>query len=380
MIYFARCTVLRKLSINNHFSNTSDMSVTLFDPIKIGNIELRNRVIMAPLTRKRATRDNVPTPIMETYYRQRSGAGLIISEATNISEEAIGYHDTPGIFTGEQVNKWKKITGGVQDEGGQIYLQMWHTGRHSHPKLLPGGKWPLGPSAIGESGEVNTPEGHFPAVVPKAMTTEDIDRTVNDYRNAAQNALKAGFDGVEIHGANGYLPHQFLMQSSNHRDDEYGGSFANRFRFLRRIIEEVSDACGPEKTGLRLSPVFTRRDMEDPDNIELFEYVVKEVDDYNLAYLHLTEPMSKGPLVEQWTGRIAPHFRKFYNGKLMICGGYDHEKAQKVLAEGHADMVVFGRLFISNPDLVERFRKGLDLKPWDEDTFYEGGEKGYVDY
>lgn len=356
------------------------MDATLFNNLQVGDIMLPNRIVMAPLTRKRAERNNDPTPIMEKYYRQRASAGLIISEATNISPEAVGYHDTPGIYTRDQVEGWKKITGAVHKEGGKIFLQLWHTGRHSHPHLLPEGKWPLAPSAIAENGEVNTPLGYFPAVIPLEMTEEDIDRTVDDYGRAAANALKAGFDGVEIHGANGYLPHQFLMSGSNNRTDEYGGSFRNRARFLFRIIERVIEECGPGRTGLRLSPVFTKRDMWDPDPVSLFEFVIEEVNRYGLAYLHLTEPMGKGDLVKEWTGRVAPHYRQFFKGHLMICGGYDFEKAEKVIREGHADLVAFGRPFISNPDLVERFRKGLDLTPWDEDTFYQGGEKGYTDY
>lgn len=352
----------------------------LFSSFKAGSIDLHNRVIMAPLTRKRATIHNVPTPVMIQYYRQRSTAGLIISEATNISAEAVGYHNTPGIFTDEQVKAWTEITSAVHLEGGKIVMQLWHTGRHSHPKLLPRGKWPVAPSAINEDGLVNTPEGHLPTVVPKAMTKKDIERTIGDYRRAAGNALKASFDGVEIHGANGYLPHQFLMESTNKREDEYGGSYENRARFLFRILDEVVDECGAKKTGLRLSPVFLKRGIWDPDPISLFEYVIRETNRYGLAYLHLTEPMGRIDGYRDWTGKVAPHFRKIYEGPLMICGDYTLEKAEAVLEKGDADLVAFGRPFISNPNLVERFINGSELTPWDENTFYQGGEKGYVDY
>jgi N-ethylmaleimide reductase len=352
----------------------------LFESIRIGKTELANRIVMAPLTRKRATRDNIPTAIMIKYYRQRSSAGLIISEATNISPEAVGYFDTPGIFNETQVEAWKRITGAVHDEGGKIFMQLWHTGRHSHPTMLPGGQKPLAPSAVNEDGLVNTPEGHLPTVVPMAMTKEDIERTIGDYKRAAANALKAGFDGVEIHGANGYLPHQFLMESTNKRTDEYGGDPVNRARFLFRVIREVLDECGPDQTALRLSPIFMKRSIWDPDPISLFEFVIKELNNYDLAYLHLTEPAGQVVDYAGWTGRIAPHFRKIYEGQLMICGGYDRQKASEVVEKGYADLVAFGRPYISNPNLVERFKKAIELTPWDEDTFYEGGERGYIDY
>jgi N-ethylmaleimide reductase len=352
----------------------------LLDPITVGKIKLSNRVIMAPLTRKRSTDDHIPVEIMQEYYRQRAGAGLIISEATNISPNAVGYANTPGIWTNQQVKEWMKITDAVHRSGGRVFLQLWHVGRHSHPVLLAKGLKPVAPSALADGAPINTPNGYLPSYVPEPLTPKGISDTVNEYRIAAKNAIDAGFDGVEVHGANSYLIHQFLMDGSNKRTDEYGGSLDNRMRFLHEVIDAVVSEIGSDRTGLRLSPGYAMNGMRDSDRLRLFESVISSINNYNLAFLHLTESSKMPDDTDEWIDDTAKHFRKFYNGKLIICGGFDLEKANRVIEEGSADMVAFGRLYISNPDLAERFRDGSPLNPWDQDTFYEGGEKGYTDY
>ena len=352
-------------------------SPDLLRPYHSGGLDLPNRVVMAPLTRKRATADLLPVPIMETYYRQRAGAGLIISEATNISPHAVGYANTPGVYSEEQVIRWRAITDGVHRSGGRIFLQLWHTGRISHPELQPDHALPVAPSAIAIRGSISTPEGLKPFPVPRALKEEEIAGITEQYALAAANAIKAGFDGVEIHGANGYLPHQFLLSGSNRRTDRYGGSIGNRCRFLMEVTEAVVREVGNSLTGLRLSPAFEKHDMHDDDRLSLFEYLVTELNRFDLCYLHLTEPLSTRP---EDIPEVARHFRPLFNNTLITCGGYDKQKAENALAMGIADLVAFGRPYISNPDLTERFKNGSPLRPWDENTFYKGGEKGYIDY
>lgn len=357
----------------------TDPKKMLFSPFHLGPVPLQNRIAMAPLTRKRATENHVPVPMMAEYYRQRAGAGLIISEATNISEEGVGYTYTPGIWSPGQVEAWKPVTEAVHQAGGKIYCQLWHCGRHSHSSMQPGGRLPLAPSAIADKGNVGTLKGYRPFEVPRAMTHEDILRTVSDYAGATRNAREAGFDGVEIHAANGYLIHQFLMQSSNIRRDEYGGSFENRSRFMFQVLEAVLEAWDPGHVGIRLSPSYYKYGMFDKQAVELFEYVIDRLNDHPMAYLHLTEPYFPIPPEHaHLLANVTAHFRKIYRGILLSCGNHTLESALETLDRDLADVIVFGKPFISNPDLVDKFRKGIPLTPWDTGTFYEGGEKGYL--
>jgi N-ethylmaleimide reductase len=319
--------------------------------------------------------------MMEEYYRQRAGAGLIISEGTNISQEGVGYPYTPGIWNDAQVEAWKPVTEAVHKAGGHIFCQLWHCGRHSHSSMQPGGMPPLGPSPIPDGGQVGTLKGYQPAETPRAMAEADIERTIDDYARAAIHAREAGFDGVEIHAANGYLIHQFLMQSSNERKDEYGGSFENRSRFLFRVLEAVISAWDGDHTGLRLSPSYYKYGMSDPNTVTLFEYVIKRLNDYHFLYLHLTEPYF--PIPEDFSHlleAVAPHFRKIYQGTLLSCGNHTRESAMEFIDNDIADMVVFGKAFISNPDLVRRLKDDIPWTPWDTRTFYTRGAEGYIDY
>lgn len=355
----------------------------LLGPLKIGKILLKNRVIMAPLTRRRATDDHIPTTIMKTYYEQRSSAGLIIAEATNISRQAVGYMNSPGIFTDYQVEAWKPITEAVHKRGGVIFLQLWHVGRVSHPFLQPHGILPVSASAIKAQGLINTPEGQQEMVSPRALQTDEIKNVILDYSVASQKAIEAGFDGIEIHGANGYLPDQFLHDGSNKRVDQYGGSIENRCRFVLEIVEACSRVIGSEKVGIRLSPSGIFKDMADSNPVALYEYLIKRLNEFNLAYLHLMEPyvaLEPAEKYKQYLKVVTPYFRQLYKGVLITNVNFDFESGNKIIEQGHADAVAFGKLFISNPDLVERFRKGAPLNPWDTDTFYYGEEKGYTDY
>jgi len=355
----------------------------LLTPVKVGRYQLRNRIVMAPLTRRRATDSHVPTDIMKIYYEQRASAGLIIAEAANISLQANGYMNCPGIYTNEQIDAWKLVTKAVHDKGGLIFLQLWHVGRISHPLLQPNGQLPVSASAIKAVGTQKTPEGQKEMVTPRALETNEIPGIINDFRNAAENAIKAGFDGVEIHGANGYLLDQFLHDSSNIRTDDYGGSMENRARLMMEVTESCCKAIGSDRVGIRLSPSGIYKDMFDSNPVELFEYVISELNEYQLAYLHLLEPLVALEPEEKYNNYlkiITPYFRKFYKGTLITNCGFNFDTGNKTIKNGDADLVAFGKLYISNPDLVERFATNAPLSPWDTDTFYYGGEKGYIDY
>jgi len=355
----------------------------LLKPIRLGRYNLKNRVVMAPLTRRRATDNLVPVDIMRIYYEQRASAGLIISEATNISPQALGYMNSPGIFATEQIEAWQPVTKAVHQRGVVIFLQLWHVGRVSHPSLHPNQKLPISASAVAAIGEINTPQGHQKMIVPRALETYEIPTIVNDYKKATLNAIEAGFDGVEVHGANGYLPNQFLLNGSNLRKDEYGGSIKNRSRFMLEIVETCSKAIGSDRVGIRLSPSGANQGIFDSNVVEVYEYLIDKLNDYNLAYLHLMEayaPLEPAEKYKDYLKVVTPHFRKFFNGPLMTNVGFDFDSANKSIQSGDADMIAFGKLFISNPDLVERFEKGAKLNKWDKDTFYYGGEKGYIDY
>lgn len=355
----------------------------LLRPINIGKYQLKNRVIMAPLTRRRATNDHIPTEMMAEHYKQRASAGLIIAEATNISEQAVGYMNSPGIYNDKQVLAWKKVTNAVHESGGLVFLQLWHVGRVSHQLVQEGGILPVAPSAIKCTGEVLTPQGRKNHETPRALETNEIPGIVKDYETAAINAIKAGFDGVEIHGANGYLPDQFLHNGSNRRTDQYGGSIQNRSRFIMEIVDACCKAIGSEKLGIRLSPNGNYKDVFDSDPVALYDYLINELNDYNLAYLHIMEsysPMVPAEKYEKYLKVVTPHYRKIYKGNLITNVNFDFDSGNKIIKEGNADMVAFGKAFISNPDLVERFKTGASISPWEESTFYHGGEKGYIDY
>lgn len=347
------------------------------------NINLKNRVVMAPMTRSRAVNDeNKPTDELQgLYYEQRASAGLIITEGSQVSERAVGYVNTPGIHTKAQVEGWKKVTKRVHDKGGKIFIQLWHVGRMSHPDFHDG-ELPLSSSAINPNEQSYTPDGFKDTVTPKEMTKEDIKTTVEDFKNAAKNAVEAGFDGVEIHSSNGYLFHQFFNGTSNKRTDEYGGSHENKARFFFEVLDAIKEVIPEEKIGARFNPslngVFGM--TMDEDTIPTFEYIIKKLNDYNLAYIHLSEPFTDVSDIPYAVTEIAKHFRPLYNGTLMINAGFDQDSGNEVIASGNADLVAFGKPYISNPDLVERFEKGLELADWDKDTFYTPGKEGYTDY
>lgn len=352
----------------------------LLTPIIVGSLNLPNRMIMAPLTRRRAAAGNIPTELMSIYYAQRATAGLIISEATPISPQAIGYNNLPGIFTKEQVEGWQKITAAVHDKGGRIFMQLWHVGRLLHSLFQPGHALPVAPSAISAGDSINTPEGQRPMEVPRALETGEIAGIVEDYRKAAENALEAGFDGVEIHGANAYLIDQFLHSSSNLRNDAYGGSIENRSRFALEVVQAVCSVWGCQRVGIRLSPSNVRNGMDDTSPAGLFSYLIKKLDALNLAYLHLVEPMLPLDEYPHMIREVARYFRPVWKGPLITAGNYDQEKGEAALRDGIADLVAYGRLFISNPDLPARFAQKASLTQPDVSTFYAGGEKGYIDY
>lgn len=360
---------------------------TLFDPTTVGDLRLANRIVMAPLTRNRAP-DAIPTPLMAEYYAQRASAGLLITEATAITQQGQGYADVPGLYGIEQLDGWKRVTQAVHDAGGKIVVQLWHVGRVSHTDLQPHFAKPVAPSAIRAHTKTVLIKDGVPTFVetsePRALDPEEIPGIVMDYRHAALNAIAAGFDGVEIHAANGYLIDQFLKTGSNHRRDDYGGSIANRARFLLEVARAVTEAVGGGRTGIRLSPVTPANDAVDADPQPLFEHVVRKLAPLNLAYLHLIEGATGGPrdLPERpfdYAALKAGYHAAGGQGAWMVNNGYDLALAQQALADG-ADLVAFGKAFIANPDLVARLRTGGPFNEPDRSTFYGGGDKGYTDY
>jgi N-ethylmaleimide reductase len=362
----------------------------LFQPVRLGRYNLRHRMIMAPLTRSRARQPgNVPSPLNACYYAQRASAALIISEATQVSMQGQGYAWTPGIHSPEQVEGWRLVTDAVHDAGGLIFLQLWHVGRISHPSLQPDGMLPVAPSAIRPSGEafVENENGEgalVPFVTPRALQIEEMPYLVRQYFRGARNALTAGFDGVEIHAANGYLLEQFIDSSTNRRDDRYGGTVENRVRLLTEVVETVTEVWGPDRVGVRLSPLSTFNDISDDDPETTFGHVAGQLSDYRLAYLHIVNPamaaLEKGAEPDARALRMLDLIRQRYRGTLMIAGGFDRDTAEAWLEQGKADLIAFGRKFLANPDLPERFRSGAPLNAEDPTTFYGGGAKGYTDY
>lgn len=343
----------------------------LFDPLQLGAVTLKNRIVMAPLTRSRSGADRVPNDLMATYYRQRAGAGLIISEATSVMPMGVGYADTPGIWSDAQVEGWKKVTKAVHDAGGTIFLQLWHVGRISAPLFLDG-RTPVAPSAIRPDGHVSLVRPKQEYVTPHALTIDEIQEVVEAYRTGAENALKAGFDGVEIHGANGYLIDQFLQDSTNRREDEYGGTIANRTRFLNQIADAVIGVWGADRVGLHLSPRADAHDMGDSDPQALFTQIARDMAERDIAFLCLREYVAEDSLL--------PQIRDAFGGPVIANEGMTPELARKLIAEGRADAVAFGRDFIATPDLVSRIRDGLPLNAHEPETFYRGGAEGYTDY
>jgi N-ethylmaleimide reductase len=352
----------------------------LLTPVKLGDYQLKNRVVMAPMTRDRADNAELaPTQLHAEYYAQRAGAGLIVTEGSQISRQGVGYINTPGIHSAAQVAGWKQVTDAVHARGGRIFLQLWHVGAVSHPDFH-GGALPVSASAFNPGAKVFTPSFEQKDTVPaRELSTSEVQQVVQDFAQGAKNAIAAGFDGVEIHGANGYLVQQFLRDSSNHRTDQYGGSIENRARFLFEVVGAVVKAVGAGKTGIRLSPTNSYNNPPDSDSQALYDYVIGKLNDYHLAYLHLRDaagPVSGNNQVADVTG----HYRKLYKGTLITNTGYDRDKGNQAVSSGRADLVAYGVPFISNPDLVERFASGAELAKADGATFYSPGPKGYTDY
>lgn len=349
-------------------------SLILTESFTKGRLEFKNRVFMAPLTRSRATQQ-IPTDLMADYYEQRATAGLIFTEASQVSPQGVGYISTPGIHNHEQVEGWKKVTHKVHGQGGKIYLQLWHVGRASHPDFH-AGALPVAPSAIGFSGKSFTFSGPKDVLTPRALELHEIKGIINDFQNSAQLAKDAGFDGVEIHGANGYLPAQFLEDGSNKRTDEYGGNYANRARFLLELTQAVMDVWGADRVSVRISPNNPFNGMNDSNPEETYLYLVGQLEKLQVGMLHLVEPIQLPDGIKP----LASEIRNRYTGILVLNSGYTLQTAEEAISEGRADAISFGSAFIANPDLPERFTKGFPLTTPDPTTFYGGAEKGYTDY
>jgi N-ethylmaleimide reductase len=351
---------------------------TLFSPYTLGDIALNNRLALAPMTRSRALEGNVTNPLAATYYVQRASAGLMITEGTQVSPQGVGYIRTPGIHSPEQVEGWKRVTDAVHRVGGTIFAQLWHVGRVSHPDFH-GSELPVAPSALPVEGEAFTQNGKVKIPTPRALATSEIPGIVEQFRKSAQNAKAAGFDGVELHGANGYLLDQFLRDGANHRTDAYGGSLSNRARLPLEVAEAVADVFGASRVGYKLSPYFGGYSMSDSNPVVTFPYIAKELGKLGLGYLHVSEAIA-GPMKVDGTVRVTPLIRDVYDGTLIVNGGYGVDTAEAVIASGEADLVAFGVPFLANPDLPLRYRKRSLLNPPDAATFYAGEEKGYIDY
>ena len=372
---------------NEHTKIVSEKLPRLFSPLQLGEVRLAHRVVMAPLTRMRSAQPgNIPQDMNVEYYSQRATkGGLIITEATQISPQGQGYPATPGIHSAEQVKGWQKVVNAVHEKGGLIFLQLWHVGRISHSSLHANGALPVAPSAVRPAGNAYTADGRMvPFETPRALEQQEILSIVDDYQTAAQNAQKAGFDGVEIHGANGYLIDQFLRDKTNLREDEYGGSPENRTRFLVEVVQAVVKVWGTGRVGVRLSPFGSFGDMSDSHPEELFSLAVSKIAPLGLAYLHLVEPRqdeSPGLDMSRWASTsIGTLFRDKFPGPIIAAGGYTGELAESAIAAGDVDAVAFGRNFIATPDLPKRLAIGAKLNRYDRDSFYGGTEKGYTDY
>ena len=355
----------------------------LFAPTQVGPLELSHRVVMAPLTRMRSEPGDMPGDLMVEYYAQRASAGgLIISEATPVSIRGYGYAGAPGIYDDRQIAGWRRVTDAVHAKGGRIVMQLWHVGRQSHVDLQPNREAPVAPSAIRADGHAFTRNGEVVFSTPRALELHEIAPIIEEFRAGARRALAAGFDGVEVHGANGYLPDQFLQDGSNKRQDDYGGPIENRARFMLEVTDAAIAVWGPDRVGMRLAPSGSYGSMFDSDPLATFGYVTEQLDRRRIAYLHVIEPRIKGiELVAEGKEPVAaPHLRQRFSRALIAAGGFTRESAEAIIAAGHADLVAFGRHFISNPDLPERFRQGLSLNGYDRSSFYGGGARGYTDY
>ncbi len=369
-----------EIALYNRLSGSLDTN--LLTAVRLGPYELRNRIVMAPLTRNRAGADNVPQAMNVEYYAQRASAGLIITEATQISPQGVGYPNTPGIHAREQARGWKRVTEAVHQRQGRIFLQLWHVGRISHPSLQPNGALPVAPSAIRPDGEAYTYQGRLPFGTPRALETEEIRDVIEQYRTAAQNSLEAGFDGVEIHAANGYLLDQFLRDGTNHRADAYGGSIVNRARLVLEVTEAVAGVWGADRVGVRISPVHTFNSMYDSQPQITFSYVADQLSQFGLAYLHVVGnrygdgwyPVNS---IQRFDER---KLRDAFKGTYIANAGYDRNRARAALRAGDADLIAFGSLFIANPDLPLRLARNAALNVPDVSTFYGGDERGYTDY
>jgi N-ethylmaleimide reductase len=351
----------------------------LFEPFKLGPLTLPNRLVMAPLTRNRAVPPGmVPGPLAAEYYSQRASAGLLVTEASQVSQQGQGYQDTPGIYSREQVAGWRKVTDRVHERGGRIFIQIWHVGRVSHISLQPHNGAPVAPSAIRAKGKTFV-NGTFTEISePRALALSEIPGIIEEFRRGAANAMEAGFDGIEIHGANGYLLDQFAKDGTNKRTDEYGGGIENRARLMLEVSRVAAAEAGADRTGIRIAPVTPANDVSDSNPQPLFDYIVEQLNALKLAYIHVIEGATGGPR------DIAPFdyasLRRRFKGAYVANNGYDFELADKVLEAGAADLIAFGKPFISNPDLVERLKAGAPLNEWDKTTFYGGDAKGYTDY
>ncbi len=352
----------------------------LLSPITLADLSLKNRVVMAPMTRGRASLGGVPNDLMAEYYVQRAGAGLIVSEGTAPSPQGNGWLNAPGIYNEAQTEAWKPVVKAVHDKNCAFFLQMWHTGRASHSDFQENGQLPVAPSALKIESETHTPQGKKPYEVPRALETEEIPDVVEGYRQAAENAKKAGFDGVEIHGANGYIIDEFLQSKTNQRTDKYGGSLENRYRFLKEILEAVLTVWPAERIGVRISPNGVFNDMGSPDYRETFLYVAQQLNPHNLAYLHIMDGLAFG-FHGQGEPMVLAEFRAVYDGIIIGNCGYDQAAAEEAIASGNADLIAFGRPYISNPDLVARFQNDWMLNPdANPETMYSNGAEGYTDY
>jgi len=361
-------------------ATTNSRSPHLLSPFDLCGLPLRNRVVMAPLTRARAGRERLPNDLMAEYYTQRASAGLIITEATVISEQGFGWVDSPGIYHDAQVAGWRKTTAALHDKGTPVFLQLWHCGRASHSSFH-GGQPAVSASAIKLNGDyLHTPIGKQPYETPRALETAEVSAVVQDYRRAAERAKAAGFDGVEIHAANGYLIDQFLQSRTNHRTDRYGGSLENRFHFLKEIVESIIHVLPANRVGVRLSPNGNFNDMGSPDYQETFTHAASRLNAYGLAYLHVVDGLAFG-FHELGQPMTLPEFRAVFRGPLMGCCGYTQETAEAAIASGHADLIAFGRPYLSNPDLVERFANGWELNPpADMKVWSAPTAQGYTDF
>ncbi|MES3017563.1 MAG: alkene reductase [Bacteroidota bacterium] len=356
------------------------MSDKLFLPYTSGSLELKNRTVMAPMTRSRATQDNIPTEIMAEYYSQRATAGMIITEGTSPSPNGLGYSSIPGIYSNQQVEAWKKITDAVHQEGGKIFVQLMHTGRIGHQLNLPEGAEILAPSAIAAAGQMFTvKEGMQDHPTPRAFTTDEVQSTIKEFVNAAKNAVAAGFDGIELHAANGYLIEQFINPGTNKRSDYYGGSIENRSRFLLEIIEETIKVIGKEKIGVRFSPYGSFNDIPAYSEVdETYTYLAEKLNEMDILYIHLLDHSSGNNSPE--ITRVKDIVRSRFQNIMIFCGGFNQEKAENELTKGIADLIAFGVPFLSNPDLVKRMEISAELNQPDYNSFYTPGPKGYTDY